>query len=361
MKKQNFHGSDIISVAKYYNQDINKVINFAGNVNPLGTSKTALNSLSANLNLAAQYPDRNYTNLKLTIANYCNTSTDKILVGNGSTELISLGIQHIAAKKAMILGPTYSEYKRELELMGCSLDEYTLSHNNNFTLDLEDLMSTLEHDYDFLIICNPNNPTGISLKHLFLSELIDRCNHMGIFVMIDETYIEFSKNISKTSAIPLCDTYSNLLVLRGFSKFFAAPGIRLGYGITGNLELIDKILAHQNPWSVSSYAEFLGQHLLEDNMFISETTTLIREEHIKFSNAFHKHNKFYCYPSDSNFFLLKILDKDLSSRDIFDTCMKNGLFIRDCNSFFGDTGEFIRFCIMMPEDNQHLINILNSF
>lgn len=361
MKKQNFHGSDIVSVANHYNYPIEKVINFAGNVNPLGTSSKALDSLAKNLILAADYPDRTYSKLKASIANYCNTSSDNILVGNGSTELISLGIGQIGAKKALIIGPTYSEYKRELELLGCSLDEYNLPHSHDFILDLNDLADTLSRGYDFLIICNPNNPTGSSLNQDILDELLTLCDTLGVFVMIDETYIEFSQHMDTLTAIPLCSTFDNLLVLRGFSKFFAAPGIRLGYGVTGNDILTNKIITHQNPWSVSSYAEFLGAELLSDTKFIADSKDLINKEKLKIVDALSKSNNYYCYPSESNFFLLKILDPNVTSLDIFHHCMLEGLFIRDCNSFFGNTGEFIRFCIMNPDENNRLLDILTNY
>lgn len=360
MKKQNFHGSDIISVATHYNHSPEEVVNFAGNVNPLGTSKNALKTLSHHLNLASEYPDRYYTKLKKAISHYCHTASDKLLIGNGSTELISLGIKHINAKKALIIGPTYSEYQRELNLLGCSLDEFRLSHEDNFNLNTKDLLLQLGDNYDFLIICNPNNPTATSLNQDTLRYIVEECSNIGIFVMIDETYIEFANDMENTTAIPLCDTYKNLLVLRGFSKFYAAPGIRLGYGICGNQDLIDTINSHQNPWSVSSYAEFLSQLLLNDAEYISHTRELIKTEKMLIESTLRNNTNFKLYPSDSNFYLLEILNPDISTSQLFHLCMKEKLFIRDCNSFFGESGNFIRFCVMMPEDNKRLIELLNS-
>ncbi len=360
MNKQNFHGSDIDSVANYYGLDKAKIINFAGNVNPLGTSKNCLKTLANHLDLASDYPDRNYSKLKHTISMYCHTDTDNILIGNGSTELISLGIKHIGASKALILGPTYSEYKRELDLLNCTLDEYTLSYNMDFKLELPHLLETLKNDFDFLIICNPNNPTGTSLNQDLLGDLLTHCKQLGVFVMIDETYIEFSRNISTTTGIPLIEEFDNLLVLRGYSKFFAAPGIRLGYGITSNKKLLNDIHANQNPWSVSSYAEFLGTILLDDKDYIEKTQHLIKTERRKFENAFTHSTDYKLFISDANFFLVQLLNPAVTSGDIFENCIKSGLFIRDCNSFFHEEGEFIRFCIMMPEDNDRLISTLKN-
>lgn len=360
MSKQKFHGSDLASVAKHYKINSETIINFAGNVNPIGTSKKCLDTLSQHLSIACEYPDRNYTKLKQAISDYCNVQTHKILIGNGSTELISLGIKHIGASKALIIGPTYSEYKRELELLGCSLDEFTLSCKDDFTLHIPALVNTLANGYNFLIICNPNNPTGSILNQNMLEEVLQQCKKLGVFVMIDETYIEFSSNITNTTAIPLCNTYNNLLVLRGYSKFFAAPGIRLGYGITSNVRLIENITIHQNPWSVSSYAEFLGTLLIKDAEYITNTKKLITIERRKFEAAFIQNKNFKLYTSDANFFLIEILNPQISSLDVFEHCIKKGLFIRDCNSFFQGDGEFIRFCIMLPEDNDKLITTLNT-
>lgn len=157
---------------------------------------------------------------------------EHIVVGNGSTEMISLVIEQVYPKKAMLLGPTYSEYSRELSLTNASQEEYHLKASNYFQLDLADFFQALDQSFDMLILCNPNNPTSSALKVQDLVSILEYCQKQNIFVMIDETYVEFAPDISGISAVSLTDQFQNLMVLRGVSKFYAAPGLRLGYGIS---------------------------------------------------------------------------------------------------------------------------------
>ena len=123
---------------------------------------------------------------------------------------------------------------------GSTQEYYHLREEDNFVLDVDDLCRTLEEKYDFLILCNPNNPTSSAIKVNDLRRIVSFCNEQNIFVMIDETYVEFAPDINEITAVSLTREFQNLMVLRGVSKFYAAPGMRLGYGITGNLEFLKK-------------------------------------------------------------------------------------------------------------------------
>lgn len=355
-KIETFHGSDLEKISEYYNIPQESIVNFAANVNPLGLSSTLKDLLAKNLDILSSYPDREYTSLRNSIAKYCSTKSDYILVGNGSTELISLLISNIQAKKALLLGPTYSEYEKELSLINCTLDEYKLKSEHDFQLDFDDLCKKLKDGFDFLIMCNPNNPTGSALTVSQLKDLIGFCKSHGIFVMIDETYIEFASDIKLYSAIPLADAYDNLMVLRGVSKFYAAPGLRMGYSITSNTELKAHLKKHQNPWSLNSIAAFAVEKMFEDETYIEQTRTLILQEKKKCIDYFANQPKYKLFDTEANFILIQILDPQETADSIFDKCIRHGLMIRNCNSFFGDDGEFVRFCFMLPEDNIRLIN-----
>ena len=233
-QKEHFHGSDLEKIEKIYHIKKEDIISFAANVNPLGVSPLLKRTLADKIDVITSYPDREYTSLRQSIAGYCCCDADDILVGNGCTELISLFIQITAPKKTLLLGPTYSEYERDLKLEGSEIDYYMLKEEDNFELDVTDFKSRITNDIDLIIICNPNNPTGGCISRDKLSDLLSHCKTSNTCMMIDETYVEFAENIHEVSAIPLCKEFDNLMVLRGTSKFFAAPGLRLGYAVTGN-------------------------------------------------------------------------------------------------------------------------------
>lgn len=110
MKKHaQFHGSDLEEIEKIYHIPKEEIVCFGANVNPLGLSAQVKKQLSEHLDIITAYPDRKYSSLRQAIGQYCDIDPNYIVVGNGSTELISLLIQHRTPKSALLLGPTYSE------------------------------------------------------------------------------------------------------------------------------------------------------------------------------------------------------------------------------------------------------------
>ena len=355
-----FHGSDIEKISACYHIKKEAIVNFAGNVNPLGLPASVKEAVATHADLFSSYPDREYLSLRNVLSNYCDVPADYILPGNGSSELIALLIEARAPKHTLILGPTYSEYSRELTFSGSTQDYYHLQETSDFRQDLEDLFHTLSDGYDFLIICNPNNPTSSAIFRDELKELLAFCKRKNIFVMIDETYVEFAPDISAITAVPLTKQFSNLMVLRGVSKFYAAPGMRFGYGITGNSEFLKTMREKQIPWSLNSLGAFAGEMLFQDHDYYQQTRNLILSERQKMYETIKKLPTFKIYPAYANFLMVKILKDGVTSFDVFERCIQKGLMIRDCSSFQCLEGEYVRFCIQMPEENQRLLDLLQT-
>ena len=358
--RPSFHGSDIEQIEKYYGISKESIIKFGANVNPLGLSAFVREALAEHLDIITSYPDRDYKNLRQAIAAYCGTDMDYVVTGNGSTELISLLISQRNAKHALVIGPTYSEYERELSLTGGRITNYYLEEALDFRINLEHLENTLADDIDFLILCNPNNPTSSALTCDELEALVVLCKERGIFVMLDETYVEFAPSVDKITAVPLVPRYDNLMLLRGISKFFAAPGLRLGYGITSNRAFLDNLKQHQNPWSLNSLGAFAGEQMLKDRDYIQRTRELILSERSKCMAVLKTFRYVKVYPAYGNFILIKLLKKGLTSFDVFEHAIRQGMMLRDCSSFAGLPGEYIRFCMMLPEDNERLLRCLGE-
>ncbi len=356
--KEHFHGSDLEKIEQYYGIKKEDIISFSANVNPLGISPNLRKTLSEHLDAITTYPDREYTSLRRCIAEYIHSDAEHIIVGNGSTELISLFIQIEHPKKAMVLGPTYSEYEREIFLGGGTTHYYPLKEADDFALNIEDFTACLNESIDLLVICNPNNPTSSAITRTQMRQILDVCKQYDIFVMVDETYVEFAENMEEITSIPLTHYYNNIIILRGTSKFFAAPGLRLGYAVTGNHDLIKSINTRQNPWTINSLAVIAGELMFQDQDYIQKTRELISSERAKIYQALQADPNFKPYPPSANFILVKILKEDLTSQDLFDRTIVKGLMIRDCSTFPFLDQKYIRFCFMMPEDNQKLLNCL---
>lgn len=356
--KEHFHGSDLEKIEAIYGIKKEDITSFSANVNPLGISPKLRKTLSDRIDAITGYPDREYTSLRKSIADYINGDINNILVGNGSTELISLFIQMINPKKALLIAPTYSEYEREISLNGGQCIYYELKEKDNFILDANDLSAYLKEDIDLLILCNPNNPTSTAISVSTMKEILDLCKKNHIYCMTDETYVEFTKDISEITSVPLTKTYDNLIILRGISKFFASPGLRLGYAVCSNKELLTYVNKRKNPWTINTLAAIAGEIMFSDTEYIEQTRNLIDSERSRIIEQLSQCGNLKVYAPLANFVLLKILKEGVTSHQLFEAAIKEGLMIRDCSSFEFLDDSFIRFCFMTPEMNQKLVNLL---
>lgn len=356
--KDHFHGSDLEKIEELYGIRKEDIVSFSANVNPLGVSPLLRTALAEKIDAITSYPDREYTSLRRCIAAYCGTEPEHIIVGNGSTELISLFIQIEHPKKAYVIGPTYSEYEREIALGGGTTLYYPLKEKDSFRLDVDDFLSHLNESIDLLVICNPNNPTSSSITRKEMRLILDACKQHDIYVMVDETYVEFADNMDEISAIPLTNYYNNIIILRGTSKFFAAPGLRLGYAITGNHDLIKSINTRKNPWTINSLAVVAGETMFTDTAYITETRELISKERSRIYDILRKHPAFKVYEPSANFMLARILTDSLTSQDLFDCAIREHMMLRDCSTFPFLDHKYIRFCFMYPQDNDRLLACL---
>lgn len=356
--KDHFHGSDLEKIEQIYGIKKEEIVSFSANVNPLGVSPLLRSTLAHHIDAITTYPDREYTTLRKCIADYVDTDYENIIMGNGSTELISLFIQIEHPKKALILGPTYSEYEREISLGGGTCLYYPLKEEQGFLLDVPHFTSQLNESIDLLVICNPNNPTSTAITRKDMRRILDICKQNDIFVMVDETYVEFADNYEEIDSIPLTAFYNNIVILRGTSKFFAAPGLRLGYAVTGNRDLIKAINTRKNPWTINSLAVIAGEIMFQDTDYIQATKQLISTERARMYGIFSKDSRFKVYKPSGNFMLVRLLDDGLTSEALFDRAIREKMMLRDCSTFPFLDNKYIRFCFMNPEMNDKLAECL---
>ena len=192
-------------------------------------------------------------------------------------------------------------------------------------------------------------------------DILDICKERDIFVMVDETYIEFVDRREETEGIPLTDYYNNLFIIRGVSKFFASPGLRLGYAVTGNHDLIREIFKRMNPWTINSLAEEAGKKMFSDTRYIKETVELIRSERKFMTDELRSLSpKLKVYEPYANFVLFRIDSETVNADTLFEACIKEKMMIRNCCTFPFLDNRYVRVCFMKHEDNMRLINCIKK-
>lgn len=344
----NFHGG-------YRGENRDQVLDFSININPLGMPPGVVSAISAALSDLTVYPEIDGAQTKLELAGALNLSPEEIILGNGAIELIYLYCRSLKPQRALILAPTFNEYRRALKMAGCPfIQDYILSPTDDFRLDKERLVQTArEHRIDTVFLCNPNNPTG---KMLPLEEILVLIEAMGeeINWFIDESFIEFSPVASlKQEAVKR----RNVFVLHSLTKFFAIPGLRIGCGFAG-VETLVKMEAHKEPWTINSLALVAGQQLYKDEAYIRQTKAFIEKERLRVFSALSLISGLDPYPSGADFHLVRL--SGISPPDLNKALAKKGIYLRLCEDFLGLGADHVRIALKQEADNDRLLGALSQ-
>lgn len=343
------HGGDLLSYEDYYNGEL---IDFSSNINPLGTPDGLEVQLIDSFKLLESYPDIKYRKLKDSIASYLKCETKNVLVGNGAVEIINNFI--IGAKRVVVLTPAFSEYEKRAQAHGKEVIK--VPYKEDFTVDIEKIDRVLKGD-DLLILGNPNNPTGLRIEKQKLLEIYSLALERNAFLLLDEAFYEFCPNDYDTIDIFRDSDYKNIGVIRAATKFFALPGIRLGYGCASESK-VNEISKIELPWSVNSLADVAGQFIFKDQSYIEESMKYIQLEREFLLNELSKTNGIMPYNTHTNYILIKLLD--WNEEYLFKFFLKRGLVIRKCSSFSELGTNHIRVAIKDRENNQKLVNVFKE-
>ncbi|MCC0665147.1 pyridoxal phosphate-dependent aminotransferase [Clostridioides sp. ZZV15-6597] len=347
------HGANVDEMAKLYGKDPKEIIDFSSNINPKvlpNLEKYILRGLDECRN----YPDINYTNLRKNISKYININPNFIIPGNGATEIIYLLMKSIK-KRLAIINPTFSEYRRSAKLNNIDIIDLELDSNNNFKLDIDTVKNKIKK-FDSLFICNPNNPSGNVQD---LKELVCLLNENNKMLIIDETFMEFVENENEYSLVKYIESNKNIFIIKAVTKFFGMPGLRLGYGLTSNSKIMDKIYEYKEPWTINSFADMLSNFIFEDKDYIRNSKEFYIKERKYMLQELKDIRNIKVYDTDANFILIKLYKKiaDELKKDLF---KRGNILVRDASNFIGLDDSFIRIAIKSHEDNKILIeNIKN--
>lgn len=306
------------------------------------------------LEKSRSYPDINYTNLRNNISDYIKVDSELIIPGNGATEIIYLLMKSIKRRLA-ILNPTFSEYGRGAKLNNLEIIDFHLKEENNFSIDLDEIQKNMDK-FDSLFVCNPNNPNG---KVKDLNELLDLMIENDKLLIVDETFMEFVGEEEKYSLINKIEQTPNLFILKAVTKFFGMPGLRLGYGVTSNKQIINNIYEYKEPWTINSFAENLSNYLFKDKEYINGSKDYYINERKFMLEELRKISRLKVYDTDTNFVLIKLDDDEANSLKL-ELFEKYNILIRDASNFIGLDKSYIRVAIKSHNDNKVLIESLRK-
>jgi len=340
-KTENVHGGDI------YAGDIR--LDFSSNTNPFGTPPGVIEAISAALSSVHCYPDPYCRDLLQAISRYENINQDYILCGNGAAELIYSYCEAAKPRSAVELAPTFAEYSLGLERVNCDIIRYSLNRENDFELQREFLDFLRGTVPDAVFICNPNNPTGKTICPKLLQEILTVTRENGIRLFVDECFLDLSDNgVSLKNS--LVDN-PQLFILKAFTKNYGMAGVRLGYCITADSDLLLKMSETVQPWNVSGLAQAAGVAALNEKKFLLDAGELISQERAWLKLQLEQMGYYVC-PSNANYLLFNA-PSDLQVR-----LREQGILVRSCANYHGLDACWFRIAVKLHHQNEELINTM---
>jgi len=328
------------------------VLDFSANINPMGIPVSVYQAMVDAISNCHRYPDPFCRELTDKVALFEGVRPSQLLFLNGAAEVLFRLALAIKPKKALLCAPTFSDYEKALKTVNCQIEYYPLSETNEFQLE-EDYLDRISPELDVLILCNPANPTGQITERPTLKKILDKAIQCNTTVVVDECFMDLVSGAAQFTAKSWLDDYSNLVVLRAFTKNFALPGIRLGYAISSGEAILLALRENGQDWSVSTTAQAAGIAATMEGQYLIESRSYITNERILLLKQL-KHLGLRPYPSFANYILFRTDGKI----DLQEALMKKGILIRSCSNYRNLGKEYYRIAVKTHEENKVLLAAL---
>jgi len=347
------HGGNVFALARSLGVPPEELTDFSANINPLGPAPGVREALAASFDRIVHYPDRQAYELRRALADFHGTDLSGVAVANGSTELIYLMPRLLPGRRGLIVAPAFSEYARSLERAGWETAYFTLSPGDGFSLPLDRLAERLAEGFGLMFLCNPANPTGALIPRPVVEEILALCRRAGTFLVLDEAFMDFCEGESAKDVIR---REGGGVVLRSMTKFYAIPGLRLGYAL-GPADILERISSFLEPWSVNTPAQVAGVASLADAGYRERTIRTVTAEREALARGLAALPGLVPFPSAANYLLVR-LQSGMTAAELRDALIPKGIIIRDCCNYTGLDGSFFRVAVRGGEENRKLLKAL---
>ena len=332
------------------------LIDFSSNINPLGAPKSLKRVLRESFNNLLVYPDIRYRALKKITAKYLKCGLENIVLGNGAVEIIDNFCSMF--KRIILCTPCFSEYG--LRALVHKKTVLEIPYLPDFSPEFSYLKKNLNAE-PLHIFANPNTPTALIIQNTALLQIYSLVKKTGSFLLMDEAFYEFCPPDYDSISLFKKDGYKNICILRAATKFFALPGLRLGYACTSP-ETVSTLSKIEMAWHINALAEAAAHSIFFDKEFIAESKAYIQKERAFLLENINKYGtsgdiKLQAYKSHCNFILLKVLNaKDEDALKFFE---RNEILIRTCRSFKTLGENHIRIAVRSHKDNSKFIKAIS--
>lgn len=358
------HGGDVWTAAKAFGGTAESFLDYSANINPLGPPACVIAALQQSGERLLHYPDPGHRKLKSFLAERLSIDEKRLLIGNGAAECMALVLLALKPHTVGIASPCFSEY----ELLSRQFDAQVISMighaEQDYRVEPERLFELVTHA-ELTFVGHPNNPTGVLYDPEVLMEAASLAEACGHTLVVDEAFIDFlaEDEAQSYSLIRLCETNPHLVILRSLTKFYAIPGLRLGYA-AAHSGIIEGMKRKQVTWSVNALALAGGEALFdpmnraEVEAYEQRTRALIGEER-QWLRAQLQELGISTWPSKANFLLCRI-EMPWTAARLQRALGERGILIRSCAMYEGLEDGHFRLAVKDRASNEKLVQLLRN-
>ena len=349
MSEQLTHGGDW---AGFLRERGTLPLDFSASISPLGVPGGVRAAVRQAVGQMDRYPDPLCRALREDISGYERVPPQQILCGNGAAELIFRAVWALRPRQALVTAPTFSEYGAAMESAGCSVRKWFLPAERDFRLE-EGILEAITPETDLVFLCEPNNPTGVTTDRPLLLRILQRCRETGTRLILDECFGDLLDDPEAHTMKGELGTYPELLILKAFTKLYAMAGIRLGYALCADRELLERMYLAGQPWSVSYPAQVAGAAALRETAYRERVRALVRRERPWLAKHLGSLG-LRVVPGEANYLLFQ------SPAALGEPLARKGILLRSCANYAGLDETWYRTAVRTHRQNQRLVEALEE-
>ncbi|MBH0178347.1 MAG: threonine-phosphate decarboxylase [Nitrospira sp.] len=353
------HGGNVYAASRELACDVRDLLDFSASINPLGPSPLVWRAVLKARHLLSHYPDPECWELRQALAQRWQCNPEQLVVGNGSMELIHALPAALNLRHLLLVQPTFAEYAATMARTGGRVTGVSAKRSDGYALPIDRLRRILcaqpkqSYSYDGIVLCNPNSPTGQVCDAADLMELAQAAKRRGIWLIVDESFADYCP---ERSLLPRKGRFSRLVVLRSLTKFYALPGLRVGYAVA-DAPVTQRLRRHLPPWSVSAMGQVAALAALEDQPHAQRSLQFITKERVRFAAGLAGMPGCTVLPTYANYIFME-LPRGWHAATMAARLRRDGLLIRDCSDMPGASARSIRVAVRSRRDNDRLLRTL---
>ncbi|MDO7907326.1 threonine-phosphate decarboxylase CobD [Paenibacillus sp. JX-17] len=357
MIEQFGHGGDVETASASFGWRVDSFLDYSANINPLGPPPQVMEVIRDGLSSVIRYPDPAHRALRQKLSGYLGVPAEMLCIGNGAAECMALLILGLKPEMIGTVEPCFSEYSELARKFGSEVASVFGSEDRHWRAPLEDILSLLGQ-VDMLFLGQPNNPNGVQYGMDELSALAAKAEEEQTYLILDEAFIDFIEPNCRITLLPEIQRYPHVVLVRSMTKFYAIPGLRLGYA-AAHPDVIQAMRNKQVSWSVNGLALSAGLACLDSGeAYEMDTISMTVRERARLADGL---TMLGCRatPSEVNYLLIK-LPAPWTAQTMQRELGEQGILIRSCAMYPGLEAGHIRVAVKDGESNQRLLAAMDK-